>query len=150
MFYGIGLVERYKTKPLILRSFLIFGLVDASFGTIITNPENEKYNDSAFCFYSTFFPFIYWVLGTISGLTIYKWMPPLEGLEFIQASFFMILVVDSYLINKDKLSLIMPIIFAGISYMIFPAQYLILSILFSVIFIHFSESSQKERVEDTL
>ena len=145
LFYGVSFIQRFKTKPKLMRAFLIFGLVDATYAVLITNPEKAGRNDTTFCFYVTLFPYIYWVLGTCMGLGLYSSMPDIQGLDFMLTSFFMILVVDYYLVSRDKLSLLMPVVFACISFWIFPKQYLLVSILASSFFIYITEWVQEKK-----
>ncbi len=140
LFYGLSFIERFKTKPRWIKAFLIFGLVDATYGMLTANQEQMGRDDEAFCLYVTLFPYIYWILGTCLGLLLYSSMPDIKGLDFMLTSFFMILVVDYYLLGRDKWSLIMPIIFASLSFLIFPKQYLLISIICSVVFIYVGES----------
>jgi predicted branched-subunit amino acid permease len=93
------------------------------------------------------FPYLYWISGTCLGLALFSSMPEIKGLDFMLTSFFMILVVDYYLISRDKLSLIMPIAFACFSFLIFPKQYLLFSIICSVLFIYISETRKEKNAE---
>jgi 4-azaleucine resistance transporter AzlC len=147
LFYGLSFIQRFKTKPKLMRAFLIFGLVDATYAILITNPEKAGRNDKTFCFYVTLFPYIYWVLGTCMGLGLYSSMPDIQGLDFMLTGFFMILVVDYYLVSRDKLSLVMPVVFACVSFLIFPKQYLLVSILCSSFFIYITELAQEKKTE---
>ncbi|MDX2346589.1 MAG: AzlC family ABC transporter permease [Legionella sp.] len=146
LFYGLSLIERFKSKPKLLKAFLIFGLVDATYGMLTTNPEEPGRDDNAFCFYVTLFPYVHWVLGTFSGLVLFSVMPDIEGLDFMMTSFFMILVIDYYLVSRDKLSLIMPVAFACFSFLLFPKQYLLLSIICSVVFIYLTEAYKEKKM----
>lgn len=149
VFYGLSLIERFKNKPLLIKVFLIFGLVDATYGILMSNPENPEHNDTSFCLYASLFPYLYWVSGTILGLFVYNSMPEIKGLDFMLTSFFMILCIDYYLVSRDKLSLFMPIIFAVIGFIILPHQYLLASIIFSLIFVHMIETrNHKENKQD--
>lgn len=150
VFYGLSVLERFKSKPKGLRMFLMFGLVDATYGVLTSNPEKTTHNDAAFCFYSTLFPYIYWVGGTWLGLFLFSSMPDIKGLDFMLTSFFMILVVDYYLVSRDKLSLLMPILFALVSFLLLPKQYLLLSIILSVAFIYISEGRKNKTSGETL
>ncbi len=150
LFYGLSFIERFKHKPKLLRIFLIFGLVDATYGMLTANPEKPEREDTRFCFYVTLFPYIYWVTGTCLGLALFSSMPDVKGLDFMLTSFFMILVVDYYLMSRDKLSLIMPVAFACFSYLLFPKQYLLLSIICSVLFIYTSETRKEKKAEGDL
>ncbi|MDF1645471.1 MAG: AzlC family ABC transporter permease [Legionellaceae bacterium] len=147
LFYGLSFIERFKTKPMMLRAFLIFGLVDATYGMLTANPESPQRDDTVFCFYVTLLPYLYWFFGTCLGLVLFSSMPDVKGLDFMLTSFFMILVVDYYLISRDKLSLMMPIAFACFSFLIFPKQYLLLSIICSVLFIYVDETRQEKNTD---
>ncbi len=147
LFYGLSFIERFKTKPKLMRVFLIFGLVDATYGMLTANPEEPGRNDTVFCFYVTLFPYLYWVVGTGLGLALFSSMPEIKGLDFMLTSFFTILVVDYYLISRDKLSLVMPVVFAFLSFILFPKQYLLLSIIASVLFIHIGETRKANKTK---
>jgi len=148
VFYGLSFIERFKSKPKLIKVFLMFGLVDATYGILLSNPEEAGRDDTTFCFYVSLLSFIYWVLGTCAGLVLFASLPHLKGLDFMLTSFFMILVVDYYLISRDKLSLIMPIIFAFLSFVVFPKQYLLLSIIFSLMFIYITEERKQKNKQD--
>ncbi|MCR9192250.1 MAG: AzlC family ABC transporter permease [Gammaproteobacteria bacterium] len=148
VFYGLSLIERFKSKPKLLKLFLIFGLVDATYGILNAHPQNSSHNDHAFCFYLALLPYLYWVSGTWLGLLIYPIMPEIQGLDFMLTSFFMVLVVDLYCVSRDKFSLWMPVVFTFISYLILPKQYLVFAILLSVIFLYISESRELKTTED--
>jgi 4-azaleucine resistance transporter AzlC len=150
VFYGLSVSERFKTKPKYLKGFLIFGLVDATYGILTSNPEKPEYDDTAFCFYVTLFPYLYWVGGTLLGLSLFSVMPEIKGLDFMLTSFFMILVVDYYCVSRDKLSLLMPIIFSWISFTLLPKQYLLLSIILSALFIYVAEGRKSKTSKDDL
>ena len=52
----------------------------------------------------------------------------------------MILVIDYYQMHKDKLCIIMPIIFAATYYSLIPKYFLLTSIITSTAFIYFYEN----------
>lgn len=147
VFYGLNFIERFNNKPFFLRIFLIFGLVDATYGILVTNPTESVSDDNKFCFYVTLLPFLYWVFGTLLGAFIFTDLPTFQGIEFILTSFFMILVIDYYQMHKDRLCIIMPVIFAAISYVITPEYFLLASIISSTIFIYFFENYKVQNKE---
>lgn len=145
LFYGLSLIERFKPKPKWLKAFLIFGIVDATYAIFMVNPESEEYDDNKLCFFISLFPYVYWVAGTVLGLLLYKSIPDLKGLDFMLTSFYMILVTDYYIVSRNVLSLIMPLVFVAIWYLLLPHEYLLLSIVSSVFFIYFFEVRNKEQ-----
>lgn len=142
IFYGLNFINRFKSKPKLLRMFLIFGLVDATYGILITNNENTTSDDKKFCFYVTLLPYAYWLIGTILGAYVFTNIPAFQGMEFILVSFFTILVLDYYQIHKDIMCIIMPIIFAAIAYILTPKYFLLTAIIISSIFIYFYENNK--------
>ena len=150
VFYGLSFIERFKTKPRLIKWCLMFGLVDATYGMLLSSPENSDHDDTAFCCFVSLFPFIYWVTGTLFGLILFDSIPSIRGLDFMLTSFFMILVIDYYLVSRDHLSLYMPIFFGLIAFMILPKQYLLLSIIFSLFFIQANEGRKAKIVEREL
>jgi 4-azaleucine resistance transporter AzlC len=150
IFYGLNFIERFKSKPKWIKAFLIFGLVDATYAVLTVNPERPERDDTAFCFYVTLWPYIHWIIGTVVGLALFSSIPDIKGLDFMLTSFFMILVIDYYLVSRDKLSLIMPIAFACFSFLIFPKQYLLLSIICSFLFLYVTETRKEKTIEEAL
>ncbi|WP_133128673.1 AzlC family ABC transporter permease [Legionella nagasakiensis] len=126
-FYGLSLIERFKPAPFWIKSFLIFGLVDATYAVLSTRPKQK--NDIDFCLYATLFPYLSWVGGTFLGALLADFIPEVKGLDFILTSFFMVLVIEYYLLNKKIDALIIPIFAACLAYWVMPQYYLLISIL---------------------
>lgn len=136
IFYGLSFIDRYKNKPRLMRYFLIFGLIDATYGILVANPASTTADDTKFCFYVTLLPFLYWVFGTCLGVLLFKYVQNVPNMEFVLCCFFTILVIDYYSVHRDKLCIIMPIIFATLSYIIIPTYFLLTAIILSAIFIY--------------
>lgn len=141
-FYGLTFIERYKDKSKFLKFFLIFGLIDASYGILVAHPKNDKLDDTTFCFYVTLLPYLYWVFGTFLGVLLFKYVQNIPDMGFILCCFFTILVTDHYKLHRDKLCIIIPVLFALIFYFILPDYFLLLSIVASAIFIYFFYNSK--------
>ncbi|QBR82954.1 branched-chain amino acid ABC transporter permease [Legionella israelensis] len=126
-FYGLSLIERFKPASFLKKFFLIFGLVDATYAIFSIKPKQNK--DISFCFYVTLFPYLSWVSGTFFGALFADKIPEVKGMSFILTSFFMLLVIEYYLLNKKIDALIIPVIAAFIAYWLMPQYYLLLAIL---------------------
>ena len=133
-FYGLSLLERFKHVSFFKRWFLIFGLVDATFAILATWPKQE--NDVDFCFYTTLFPYLSWVGGTFFGALLADTIPVVKGMDFVLTSFFMVLVVEYYLLNRKVDALIIPILAACLAYWIYPQFYLVIAILTCVFYLY--------------
>lgn len=131
-FYGLGLLQRYKTHWLI-KSFLIFMLVDPTYVILVTNPPEAGRDDIAFCFWVSLWIYAYWTLGTFLGALFSKWIPPFDALSFILPAFFMVLAVDYFIAKRKWHVVVMPIVCAVVAYLLLPKQYLLLAIVFSLI-----------------
>lgn len=130
-FYGLNLLERFKTHWLI-KSLLIFMLVDATYVVLVSNPAQPGRDDVSFCFWASFLIYAYWVLGTFVGALFSQWIPPFHALSFILPAFFMVLSVDYFIAKRKWHIIVMPIICAVVAYLLLPQEYLLLAIIFSL------------------
>lgn len=135
-FYGLSVNQRFQQAPIWLRLFLIFGLVDATYAIFNTRPPRPQENDLKFCFYTTLLPYVYWVLGTFTGALFADIIPEIKGLDFIMTSFFLLIVLEYYLINKSIDALIVPILASLIGFWLVPTYYLFMGILLSTLYIY--------------
>lgn len=126
-FYGLSVVERFKPAAWILKSFLVFGLVDGTYAILSTYPRQKE--DLRFCFYVTLFPYLGWVLGTLVGALCADFITEMKGMDFILTSFFMILVIEYYWVNKKVDALIVPLVASGLAYGLLPHYALFAAIL---------------------
>lgn len=147
LFYGFSLLDRFRPKPKWIKAFLMFGLVDAVYGVLASNPETPERDDTKFCLYATLLPYIYWQTGSVFGLILFSSLPDIKGLNFMLTSFFMLLVIDYYLVSRDIWSLVMPIVFSGISFLILPGQYLVVAIISSALFIYLSDQYKAKKTK---
>ena len=140
-FYGLGFIDRFSHVNPILRGFLAFGMVDATYAILIARPKASI----LFCIYTTVLIYMYWVCGTLVGAFFADYIPDMRGTSFVLSAFFMTLVIDFYWIHKSVLPLIMPIIFALIAYMIAPSIYLVVAICISLLFLSAKYLIEKKR-----
>ncbi len=124
IFYGISFFERFKPAGVLFKSWLIFGLVDGSYAIFLKNPNESL----SFCNRVTWLLYLSWVVGTFIGASFAKTLPEIHGLNFILPCFFMVLVIDFYLKNRDIYMLAVPIISSMVSYTLMPENYLLIAI----------------------
>lgn len=134
-FYGLSLLERFKSHWL-TKSFLIFGLVDATYAILLSYKHPE--NDLKFCMLVSFFVYCYWVLGTFVGALFADQLPRIAGLDFILTCFFMALVIDYFMIHKRLKPIIIPVLTSAIAYFLLPQYYLLIAISLCVVYLYLS------------
>lgn len=135
-FYGLSVHARFKKAPFFIRAFLVFGLVDATYAIFTSKAPKDEENDIRFCFYTTLFPYLYWVIGTFIGAFYADVIPEIKGLDFILVSFFFLLVVEYYFVNKALDALIIPVIASLLGYLLFPQYYLFVAIILCIFYLY--------------
>lgn len=136
-FYGLSLLTRFKHFPIATRLFLMFGLVDATYAILATWPQQK--NDEQFCFYVTLFPYVSWVGGTLMGSVLADVIPIIQGMDFILTSFFMVLVIEYFLLNRKIDALITPIVASVVAFLLIPQYHLIIAILTCVFYLYIKQ-----------
>lgn len=129
-FYGLSFIERFRGLKFWQRAILIFGLVDAVYAIYVAN-EKES---TAFYLSVSLIIYAYWIMGTLIGALFADVLPAIHGLDFILPSFFMVLVIEFYLKNRDVKALLVPIAASVVTFFLLPRHYLVLAILACLIF----------------
>lgn len=143
-FYGLGFIERYQNTHPVVRGLLAFGMVDATYAILISRPTASI----RFCIQTTLLIYLYWQLGTLAGALFADYVPDVEGASFILSAFFMVLVLEFYLVNKSVAPLIVPVVFSIIAYLLVPSFYLVTAICLSLLFLsakYLMQSRQEQK-----
>ncbi|WP_161597692.1 AzlC family ABC transporter permease [Fluviispira multicolorata] len=133
LFYGLAFLDKFKFNKF-LKGYLIFGLTDESYAIICAK---KKYDNKWYEFYIVFFCHLYWVLGTVLGVILYKNLVGINFnfLFFSLVTLFAILTVDAFKFTRNYFALIVGVL----SYFIFRylevKEYLFFSMLLSFIII---------------
>ena len=133
-FYGISVFDQYRTS-IAKKSYLIFGLVDATYSMVTAEPDKK----TGFYLGITALNHLYWVGGTFVGALFGNIVPTIPGLEFALTAFFTVLTVDALLAAKSIKPLIVAGIAAAIAFLIAPSQMLFVAILCSVAWFAFEK-----------
>ena len=99
LFYGISMVETYKTagskKP-----YVIFALTDETYSLV--SQTNRKEDHLSYCFFVSLLDHIYWVSGSLLGGLAGTWIPiNYEGIDFVLTALFVTIFVEQWLSTKD-------------------------------------------------
>ncbi len=101
VFYGISLMERYKTAGK-LKPYLIFGLCDETFSLICSAKPEEGVDPNLFAFFITLLNHLYWVTGTLAGgilggmVTVHT-----KGLDFVLTALFVVIFTGQWKSQRD-------------------------------------------------
>lgn len=136
LFYGISMLDKYKGLGL-KKYYLIFGMCDESFSLNFTAKIPEGVDRGWYYFFITLLNQFYWVSGSTMGALIGDLLPlNTKGLEFVMTALFVVIFVEQFLNDKEKIngfigigaSVLCLLIFKAQNFMI-PAMILMLSII---------------------
>lgn len=137
LFYGISMLDKYKGLGL-KKYYLIFGMCDESFSLNFTTKISEGVDRGWYYFFITLLNQFYLVPGSTMGALIGDLLPlNTKGLEFVMTALFVVIFVEQFLNDKEKIngfigigtSVLCLLIFKAQNFMI-PAMLLMLSIIF--------------------
>ncbi len=134
MVYGLSLIKKYKNtghyKP-----YLIFSLTDETYALLTTVKVKDTVNPEKFYFYASLFDQVYWVTGSTAGAlagNIFSFNT--KGIEFALTALFIILLIEQYKTQKNKIPFIIAALCGLISLFIAgPGNMLIAAILSSIV-----------------
>lgn len=137
LLYGISMLDKYKGLGL-KKYYLIFGMCDESFSLNFTAKISEGVDRGWYYFFITLLNQFYLVSGSTMGALIGDLLPlNTKGLEFVMTALFVVIFVEQFLNDKEKIngfigigtSVLCLLIFKAQNFMI-PAMLLMLSIIF--------------------
>jgi 4-azaleucine resistance transporter AzlC len=101
VFYGISLMERYKTAGK-LKPYLIFGLCDETFSLICSAKPEEGVDPNLFAFFITLLNHLYWVTGTLAGGLLGGMVTfDTKGLDFVLTALFVVIFTGQWKNQRD-------------------------------------------------
>lgn len=131
LFYGLSMIERYKTKGF-KKWYLMFSLTDETYSLVC-----QKDKDINYCFKVSLLDHLYWIAGTVLGVifgSIFTFNT--TGVDFVLTALFLVVFCEQWLSTKDHfgascgivVTLICRFLF-GTSGFLIPSMFLILIVL---------------------
>ena len=101
LFYGISLVDTYKTAGK-RRFYMIFGLTDETYSLVTQAKVPEGIRREDYCFWVTLLNHSYWIAGCILGAVVGTVVPiDFSGVSFVLTALFVTIFVEQWLSNED-------------------------------------------------
>lgn len=135
LFYGISMLDKYKNIG-IKKLFLIFGMCDESFSINYTANIKEGVDKGWFMFFVTLLNYLYWVSGAVMGGLLGDVIQfDTKGIEFVMTAMFVVIFVEQYIKEKNKLPAVIGIISSVICRVIFGRDKFIVMSMIAMLFV---------------
>ena len=104
LFYGISMVDKYKTAK--RKPFLIFGLTDETYSLVCSDAGLDRVTDrDHYYFFVTLFDYLYWITGSVLGSLLGSVLPfNSEGIDFALTALFITVFTEQWLTTKNHLA----------------------------------------------
>ena len=111
IFYGIGLVERFRRMGW-RYPYMVFSLTDETYSILCSVQYDPGLDEDKCAFYIALLNHLYWIVGCVVGACAGAFLPiDLRGIEFSATAFFVVVVVEQWRQHRSKL----PFLFAAVS-----------------------------------
>lgn len=123
LFYGLAMLDKYRSVPGRKRWYLIFGMCDESFSINVAADVPEGVDRGWFYFFVTLLNQCYWVCGaTLGGLfgSLLTFSP--EGLEFVMTALLAVLFLEQLLKEKDHTSALLGVGLSAVCLILFGSE----------------------------
>lgn len=133
LFYGISMLDKFKGLGW-KKFYLIFGMCDESFSINYTAEVPEGVDRGWFMFFVTALNQLYWVTGsTLGGLLGSLISFNTEGLEFVMTAMFVVIFLEQWLKDKNKLPAIIGTGLSLLCLIAFGADYFMLPAMAAIL-----------------
>lgn len=93
--YGISLLDRFKTVPLLPRLYLIGVITDETYALQVQCPYPNGKSGALHCFLLGLFDHVYWIAGVVAGAAFGSALPfAANGIDFAMTALFLVILTD--------------------------------------------------------
>lgn len=122
LFYGISLVDAYKTAGK-RRFYMIFGLTDETYSLVTQAKLPQGISREDYCFWVTLLNHCYWIAGCVLGAVVGTVVPiDFSGVSFVLTALFVTIFVEQWLSNKDHFPALVGIVCTTLSLLGFGSE----------------------------
>lgn len=122
LFYGISLVDAYKTAGK-RRFYMIFGLTDETYSLVTQAKIPEGISREDYCFWVTALNHCYWVCGCVLGAVVGTVVPiDFSGVSFVLTALFVTIFVEQWLSGKDHFPALVGVVCTALSLLGFGSE----------------------------
>lgn len=122
LFYGISLVDAYKTAGK-RRFYMIFGLTDETYSLVTQAKIPEGISREDYCFWVTALNHCYWVSGCVLGAVVGAVVPiDFSGVSFVLTALFVTIFVEQWLSSKDHFPALVGVVCTALSLLGFGSE----------------------------
>ena len=122
LFYGISLVDAYKTAGK-RRFYMIFGLTDETYSLVTQAKIPEGLTREDYCFWVTLLNHCYWVAGCVLGAVVGSVVPiDFSGVSFVLTALFVTIFVEQWLSSKDHFPALVGVVCTALSLLGFGSE----------------------------
>lgn len=139
LFYGISMVDKYKTAGA-KKPYMIFGLTDETYSLVCHTRYDNEAERHKYCFMVTLFNQCYWIIGSVIGSLLGAAIPfDTTGIEFSMTALFVTVFVEQWLSTKKHLPAIVGVAASAVCLLVFGSDsflipsMIIITILLSVV-----------------
>lgn len=133
VFYGISLLEKFN-KMGKTRWYMIFGLTDETYSLLCTTKVPEGVEESKFLFAISLLNQSYWVAGSVIGALAGTYLPiNSEGIDFAMTALFIVIFMEQWMEEKNRVPAILGVCLAVISLVIFGVDRFVLPAMLMII-----------------
>ncbi len=132
VFYGLTMIERYQKINPLLRGYLAHCLIDSLYSLLQIGPRFDEKEDRRYLTWLSVIAHLSWVLSTLLGSFIDRFIPIPSHLDFVLTASFAAAATEIFLKQKQKRVLGIACVSLGLALLIFPHQLLVAGILFAV------------------
>ncbi len=132
LFYGLPLIEEYKEAKGV-KAYLIYALTDETFALTQQKLKLDKKDRIRYYFFITLLDQSYWVLGSILGVVIFRFIPfSTNGVEFAMTALFTVLFLEAMRDKNVRFDGYVALVLCIASLLLFPKEYFVLIALLAI------------------
>lgn len=118
LFYGISMVDKYKTQK--KKHFLFWTLTDETYSLVCSEDAEQSGDSAAFYRLVSLLDYSYWVIGCVLGSLLGEIFPfSTEGIDFSLTALFLTVFLEQWLTTRNHLAALIGVFASVLCLLIF-------------------------------
>ena len=105
LFYGLSMLEKYRSIRGPRKAYLIHGLTDETYSLLCSTDPPQGVDKERFYFWTTLLDQCYWLAGSVIGGLLGQVIPfDTTGIDFAMTALFVVIFTEQWLSNTNHVS----------------------------------------------
>lgn len=133
-FYGLSMLEPFRSVDKRKKWYMIFGLTDETYALLCSTEAPEGVDRTWYSFFIVLLDHCYWIIGSLLGNFLGQILPfSSKGIEFAMTALFLVIFTDQLMKKENRLPGMIGIFITLVCLILLPHDYFLIGAMIGIL-----------------